>query len=161
LPPLLRPQPRERQARRDRRSGGLIAAESIGEPGTQLTMRTFHVGGTASRVSEQSKHEATFPGRVSRSATRSGFVQLQREAGPARPRSGFGPGLKPLGRTPASRRHAGCTSRCVSRVFAATVMPRGLRHRSRPSDCRIMSDALRCRPSDIIFHRCHLLHHVG
>ncbi|MEK6376025.1 MAG: DNA-directed RNA polymerase subunit beta', partial [Acidobacteriota bacterium] len=43
---------------------GVIAAESIGEPGTQLTMRTFHVGGTASRVSEQSKHEATNPGRV-------------------------------------------------------------------------------------------------
>jgi DNA-directed RNA polymerase subunit beta' len=44
---------------------GVIAAESIGEPGTQLTMRTFHVGGTASRVSEQSKHEASSPGRVS------------------------------------------------------------------------------------------------
>ncbi|HEX6642938.1 MAG TPA: DNA-directed RNA polymerase subunit beta', partial [Thermoanaerobaculia bacterium] len=44
---------------------GVIAAESIGEPGTQLTMRTFHVGGTASRVSEQSKHEATSPGKVS------------------------------------------------------------------------------------------------
>ncbi len=43
---------------------GVIAAESIGEPGTQLTMRTFHVGGTASRVSEQSKHEASSPGRV-------------------------------------------------------------------------------------------------
>jgi DNA-directed RNA polymerase subunit beta' len=43
---------------------GVIAAESIGEPGTQLTMRTFHVGGTASRVSEQSKHEATSPGRI-------------------------------------------------------------------------------------------------
>ncbi|MBW3563140.1 MAG: DNA-directed RNA polymerase subunit beta' [Acidobacteria bacterium] len=43
---------------------GVIAAESIGEPGTQLTMRTFHVGGTASRVSEQSKHEATNPGIV-------------------------------------------------------------------------------------------------
>ncbi|HVT03389.1 MAG TPA: DNA-directed RNA polymerase subunit beta' [Thermoanaerobaculia bacterium] len=43
---------------------GVIAAESIGEPGTQLTMRTFHVGGTASRVSEQSKHEATNPGTV-------------------------------------------------------------------------------------------------
>jgi DNA-directed RNA polymerase subunit beta' len=38
----------------------VIAAQSIGEPGTQLTMRTFHIGGTASRVSEQntldSKH---------------------------------------------------------------------------------------------------------
>ncbi|MHB8998080.1 MAG: DNA-directed RNA polymerase subunit beta' [Thermoanaerobaculia bacterium] len=43
---------------------GVIAAESIGEPGTQLTMRTFHVGGTASRVSEQSKHEATNKGLV-------------------------------------------------------------------------------------------------
>jgi DNA-directed RNA polymerase subunit beta' len=33
---------------------GVIAAQSIGEPGTQLTMRTFHIGGTASRVVEQS-----------------------------------------------------------------------------------------------------------
>ena len=37
---------------------GVIAAQSIGEPGTQLTMRTFHIGGTASRIVEQSKHEA-------------------------------------------------------------------------------------------------------
>ena len=37
---------------------GVIAAQSIGEPGTQLTMRTFHYGGTASRVSEQSRHDA-------------------------------------------------------------------------------------------------------
>ena len=29
---------------------GIIAAQSIGEPGTQLTMRTFHIGGTASKV---------------------------------------------------------------------------------------------------------------
>ena len=43
---------------------GVIAAQSIGEPGTQLTMRTFHFGGTASRVSEQSKHQATNPGWV-------------------------------------------------------------------------------------------------
>jgi DNA-directed RNA polymerase subunit beta' len=43
---------------------GVIAAQSIGEPGTQLTMRTFHYGGTASRVSEQSKHQAKNPGRV-------------------------------------------------------------------------------------------------
>ena len=32
---------------------GVIAAQSIGEPGTQLTMRTFHIGGTASRLAEQ------------------------------------------------------------------------------------------------------------
>ena len=37
---------------------GVIAAQSIGEPGTQLTMRTFHIGGTASRVAEQSTLEA-------------------------------------------------------------------------------------------------------
>jgi DNA-directed RNA polymerase subunit beta' len=43
---------------------GVIAAQSIGEPGTQLTMRTFHYGGTASRVSEQSKHIAANPGIV-------------------------------------------------------------------------------------------------
>ena len=43
---------------------GVIAAQSIGEPGTQLTMRTFHYGGTASRVSEQSKHVAKNPGIV-------------------------------------------------------------------------------------------------
>ncbi len=43
---------------------GVIAAQSIGEPGTQLTMRTFHYGGTASRVSEQSQHHARNPGRV-------------------------------------------------------------------------------------------------
>ncbi len=43
---------------------GVIAAQSIGEPGTQLTMRTFHYGGTASRVSEQSKHESKNPGTV-------------------------------------------------------------------------------------------------
>ncbi|MBP1603440.1 MAG: DNA-directed polymerase subunit beta' [Acidobacteria bacterium] len=43
---------------------GVIAAQSIGEPGTQLTMRTFHIGGTASRVSEQSTLEAKNGGIV-------------------------------------------------------------------------------------------------
>jgi DNA-directed RNA polymerase subunit beta' len=43
---------------------GVIAAQSIGEPGTQLTMRTFHYGGTASRVSEQSQHHVKNPGQV-------------------------------------------------------------------------------------------------
>jgi DNA-directed RNA polymerase subunit beta' len=37
---------------------GVIAAQSIGEPGTQLTMRTFHIGGAASRISEQTTLEA-------------------------------------------------------------------------------------------------------
>jgi DNA-directed RNA polymerase subunit beta' len=43
---------------------GVIAAQSIGEPGTQLTMRTFHIGGTASRVSEQSTLESRHNGTV-------------------------------------------------------------------------------------------------
>ncbi len=41
---------------------GVIAAQSIGEPGTQLTMRTFHIGGTATRISEQSKQDAKADG---------------------------------------------------------------------------------------------------
>jgi DNA-directed RNA polymerase subunit beta' len=49
---------------------GVIAAQSIGEPGTQLTMRTFHIGGTASRVSEQSRLEAKNNGAVR-------FINLQ------------------------------------------------------------------------------------
>ena len=43
---------------------GVIAAQSIGEPGTQLTMRTFHIGGTASRISAQSTLEAKHVGTV-------------------------------------------------------------------------------------------------
>jgi DNA-directed RNA polymerase subunit beta' len=43
---------------------GVIAAQSIGEPGTQLTMRTFHIGGTASRVVEQTVLESKFSGTV-------------------------------------------------------------------------------------------------
>jgi DNA-directed RNA polymerase subunit beta' len=43
---------------------GVIAAQSIGEPGTQLTMRTFHIGGTASRRAEQSSLEAKTKGSV-------------------------------------------------------------------------------------------------
>ncbi len=43
---------------------GIMAAQSIGEPGTQLTMRTFHYGGTASHSTEQSQNEAHKAGRV-------------------------------------------------------------------------------------------------
>jgi DNA-directed RNA polymerase subunit beta' len=48
---------------------GVIAAQSIGEPGTQLTMRTFHIGGTA-RLEESSKHEARVDGTIR-------YVELQ------------------------------------------------------------------------------------
>jgi DNA-directed RNA polymerase subunit beta' len=43
---------------------GVIAAQSIGEPGTQLTMRTFHIGGTASKVVEQTVTESKHAGTV-------------------------------------------------------------------------------------------------
>src|ERR671930_1130867 len=49
---------------------GVIAAQSIGEPGTQLTMRTFHIGGTASRVAEQTSLEAKNAGTIK-------FINLQ------------------------------------------------------------------------------------
>src|SRR5260370_5783334 len=43
---------------------GIIAAQSIGEPGTQLTMRTFHIGGTASQVFKQPQIKAKFDGVI-------------------------------------------------------------------------------------------------
>jgi DNA-directed RNA polymerase subunit beta' len=43
---------------------GIMAAQSIGEPGTQLTLRTFHIGGTASRIIQESHQTARFKGRV-------------------------------------------------------------------------------------------------
>jgi DNA-directed RNA polymerase subunit beta' len=43
---------------------GVIAAQSIGEPGTQLTLRTFHVGGTASNIAVDANIKAKFPGYV-------------------------------------------------------------------------------------------------
>ncbi len=49
---------------------GIIAAQSIGEPGTQLTMRTFHVGGVASKIGEASKLASRHEGKVK-------FINLQ------------------------------------------------------------------------------------
>jgi DNA-directed RNA polymerase subunit beta' len=43
---------------------GVMAAQSIGEPGTQLTLRTFHIGGTASRIAAQSQVQAKHEGRA-------------------------------------------------------------------------------------------------
>ena len=43
---------------------GVIAAQSIGEPGTQLTLRTFHVGGTAGNIASDSSITASYDGRV-------------------------------------------------------------------------------------------------
>lgn len=64
---------------------GIIAAQSIGEPGTQLTMRTFHIGGTASRIIEQSFYKTKEAGflkfhnlRVVESREAGQFVVLNR-----------------------------------------------------------------------------------
>jgi DNA-directed RNA polymerase subunit beta' len=62
---------------------GVVAAQSIGEPGTQLTMRTFHIGGTASRVAERAFIKAKDKGTVKYHALKvvakgKGFVVLNR-----------------------------------------------------------------------------------
>ena len=46
-------------------AGGVVAAQSIGEPGTQLTLRTFHVGGIAGNISEDSRLVANHGGKLS------------------------------------------------------------------------------------------------
>ncbi len=56
---------------------GVIAAQSIGEPGTQLTMRTFHIGGAASRTAAASQLESKSAGIVRFSAMRCVHVQRQ------------------------------------------------------------------------------------
>ena len=43
---------------------GIMAAQAIGEPGTQLTLRTFHIGGTAVRIIEESEMSAKFAGTI-------------------------------------------------------------------------------------------------
>jgi hypothetical protein len=60
---LLRPRPCSRHAVNMGEAVGVIAAQSIGEPGTQLTMRTFHLGGTATVV-DQSFLEASYEGTI-------------------------------------------------------------------------------------------------
>ena len=51
-------------------SVGVIAAQSIGEPGTQLTMRTFHIGGSASRSAAQNKIDSPYEGFIKYSGLR-------------------------------------------------------------------------------------------
>ncbi len=58
---------------------GVIAAQSIGEPGTQLTLRTFHVGGTASNIAAESQINARFDGKIEFENVRT--VEYQTEDG--------------------------------------------------------------------------------
>jgi DNA-directed RNA polymerase subunit beta' len=54
---------------------GILAAQSIGEPGTQLTLRTFHIGGTAARIAEQTSRKTKLEG-VIKFGERLQFVEL-------------------------------------------------------------------------------------
>ena len=59
---------------------GVVAAQSIGEPGTQLTLRTFHVGGTASRIEAESTIQSKYAGVVVFENLRT--VEFEGESGP-------------------------------------------------------------------------------
>ena len=61
---VLRPRPGPRQLVNVGEAVGVIAAQSIGEPGTQLTMRTFHIGGAASRTAVASQVESKSNGTI-------------------------------------------------------------------------------------------------
>ena len=58
---------------------GVIAAQSIGEPGTQLTLRTFHVGGTASNIAGESEIRAKYAGNIEFEGVRT--IKRKNEAG--------------------------------------------------------------------------------
>jgi len=58
---------------------GIVAAQSIGEPGTQLTLRTFHIGGTAGRIAEVSKREAKASGTIRFPFDKSSNVRIDPE----------------------------------------------------------------------------------
>jgi DNA-directed RNA polymerase subunit beta' len=58
---------------------GTIAAQSIGEPGTQLTLRTFHTGGTASLIASQSQVQSKFEGKLSYDGVK--YLEVPDESG--------------------------------------------------------------------------------
>jgi len=58
---------------------GTIAAQSIGEPGTQLTLRTFHTGGTASLIESQSRVQSKFDGKVQYEGIK--LIEVEEETG--------------------------------------------------------------------------------
>ena len=58
---------------------GIIAAQSIGEPGTQLTLRTFHTGGTASLIASQSQVQSKFDGKLAYEGIK--MIEIPEEGG--------------------------------------------------------------------------------
>ncbi len=114
---------------------GVIAAQSIGEPGTQLTMRTFHIGGTASRVSEQSTVEAKNAGTVRFQSiqaveAKDGTLVVMNRAGSLVVQDREGP--RPRALSDRVRREA-ARARRRSRSSRARCSSSGIRTRSRSS----------------------------
>ena len=132
---------------------GVIAAQSIGEPGTQLTMRTFHIGGAA-QLADQSFIESNFDGEV-KIRNRQHRPQLERRSdgdGAQRRRRDLRQERRPSARSTACYTARGSRSTRATRSSAASGSPNGIRSpvRSSPrstawSGSRICSKACRCR----------------
>ena len=123
---------------------GVIAAQSIGEPGTQLTMRTFHIGGTA-QVVDQSTLESSFEGKIEM-RNRNIVHRLrgpQRSRWPATCRSSSSIATAPSARPTASPSAPGCWSTTATRSSAASVWPSGTPTPGRSSRKSTASSATR------------------
>ena len=134
---------------------GVIAAQSIGEPGTQLTMRTFHIGGAA-QINEQSFIESNFDGTVnfaprtrtpwSRTPTATGLPWAATSwSRCSTPTATSGPCI-------ASRTARACASTTATSSSVASVSPNGIRTPARSSPrskarlrSKTWSKASRCR----------------
>ena len=134
---------------------GVIAAQSIGEPGTQLTMRTFHIGGAA-QISEQSFIESNFDGKIKfkgKNIAKNSDGETGRRWC-ATWSSRWSIRTAPSARITASRTARACASRTAQRSSAASASPSGIRTRGRSSPrsrarsaSRTWSTACRCRSS--------------
>ena len=106
---------------------GVIAAQSIGEPGTQLTMRTFHIGGAA-QISEQSFIESNFDGKIKSSAIstspRTRTMKWWRWCATWSSRSSTP--TAPSARITASPTARACASRTARRSSAVSASPSGI-----------------------------------
>ena len=103
---------------------GILAAQSIGEPGTQLTLRTFHIGGTASRIAAQTQRKSKIDGVVG------SRPRHDRSTTPDEVRSS-----SRLVRVRSfSRRTDGAVRSRLAVPYGATIDDRGGAGRSRPGD---------------------------
>ena len=123
---LLRARSRPRHAGQHGEAVGVIAAQSIGEPGTQLTMRTFHIGGAA-QIADQSFIESNFEGTVEDPQPQR-RAQLRWRAdrhGPQRRGGDRRPGRGRAGGAPPPVRRARSRWTRATRSSAASASPSG------------------------------------